>query len=80
MNIKVTRIKNRWHARLLDDDKILDEMVCEQKQDIGWVCREMLRWYSKNGGISKFAEAARDRHVKPCTGKVWYRNQLLEER
>ena len=78
LNIKVTFIKNRWHARLLEGSKILDEMACSTRQDIGWICREMLRWYDKNGGISKWASEARKRQNDTLypIGKVWTYNQL----
>ena len=76
LDIKVTKIRNRWHARLLDGSKILDEMACISKLDIGWICREMLRWYDKNGGVSKFALAARERQRGFPTDKIWYYNQL----
>jgi hypothetical protein len=79
MKLKVTRIGDRYHARLIiDNDVVFDEMACSLKRDIGWICREMLRWYSKLGGVSEFAESARDRQRKtPCpVGKVWYRNSL----
>ena len=68
LDIKVTKIRNRWHARLLDGSKILNEMACISKLDIGWICREMLRWYDKNGGISKFAVQARKK-----TKRISYR-------
>ena len=51
-------------------------MACISKLDIGWICREMLRWYDKNGGISKFAVAARKRQRGTPTDKIWYYNQL----
>ncbi len=76
--IKVTRIGKKWHARLIENDYVLDEMACQNKLDIGWICREMLTWYSKLGGVSDFAEAARERHLhdkKPC-GKIWYKTNL----
>lgn len=76
LEIKVTKIRNRWHARLLEGSKILDEMACMSKLDIGWICKEMLRWYDKNGGISKFAMEARKRHRGSPTAKIWYYNQL----
>ena len=78
LNIKVTFIKNRGHARLLEGSKILDEMACSTRQDIGWICREMLRWYDKNGGISKWASEARKRQNDTLypIGKVWTYNQL----
>ena len=74
--IKVTRIGNRWHARLLLDESVIDEMSCELKCDIGWICREMLRWYSKIGGVSLLAESARNRQTAAPTGKVRYRFRL----
>lgn len=74
--IKVTKIKNRWHSRLLLGEKVFDEMACELQEDIGWISREMLRWYVKNGGVSKFASSARKRHTKPKIGRVWYRREL----
>jgi hypothetical protein len=79
-SIKVTKIRNRWHARLLLGDKVYDEMACEVKEDISWISREMLRWYDKCGGKSAFASAARKRHTKPHIGRVWYRNELQREK
>ena len=79
LNIKVTFIKNRGHARLLEGSKILDEMACSTRQDIGWICREMLRWYDKWGGkYSELAVAARKRQNDTLypIGKVWTYNQL----
>lgn len=75
--IKVTKIKNRWHARLLVADKVYDEMACEVRSDIGYICKTMLRWYDKTGGCSKFAHAARQR-LNKCfpTGRIWYRAHL----
>lgn len=80
VDIKVTKIGNKWHARLLYGTKILDEMACINRQDIGWICREMLRWYVKNGGCSKFASAARARQKNGFPlGRVWYYRQLKKE-
>lgn len=73
--IKTTKIKNRWHARLIVDDKIFDEMACSLREDIGWICREMLRWLDKTGG-NEFTSAARKRHITPAKGNIWYKNQL----
>lgn len=73
--IKVTKIKSRWHSRLYYKGKVLDEMACELKEDIGWICREMLRWFDKLGGNSEFAKAARHRQTNKI-GKVWYKTQL----
>lgn len=80
--IKVTRIKDKWHSRLFHDGKIIDEMACENQQDIGWICREMLRWFDKLNGTSLYADASRHRQFfKPnrkriLHGKIWYRGEL----
>ena len=58
ISIKVTKIGKLWHARLLENKRVIDESACTRKDDIGWICRNMLRWYSKLGGVSKFADAA----------------------
>lgn len=71
-SIKVTRIGNRWHSRLFIGKKLVDEMACELKCDIGWICREMLRWQSTMGFVSDLSDAARDRHKSNSIGKVWY--------
>lgn len=76
MFIKVTRIKNRWHARLKEGEIILDEMACSLKQDIGWICREMLRWQDKTGNSNEWTSSARRRQISPPIGKVWYQKAL----
>lgn len=76
--IKVTRINDRWHARLILDGKVRDEMACEYQQDISRICQIMLRWHDKLGGNSKMAYASRHRYgLKPqrargALGKIWY--------
>ena len=79
LKIKVTRINNKWHARLINTEtnEILDEMACTKRQDIGWICREMLRWHDKLGGTSQLASAARKRQQSKIVGKVWYRKDLI---
>lgn len=76
LEVKVTRIKNRWHSRLFVDGKVRDEMACENRVDIGYICRTMLRWYDKCGGMSLFAHAARHRNQAGPNGKVWYQGEL----
>ena len=74
--IKVTKIKNRYHARLLIDESVYDEMACSLKRDIGYICREILRWYDKSGG-SKWSSAVRKRRGNDTPlGKIWYRKDL----
>jgi hypothetical protein len=62
LSIKVTNINNEYHARLLEDNKVCDEMSCKKKEDIGWICREMMQWYCKLGGNDPWAKSARARH------------------
>ena len=80
--IKVTKIKNRWHAQLTVEGKVWDEMACDTRLDIGYICRQMMRWYDKNGGCSKVASDSRARLNKKETnhqgpvGSVWYQSRL----
>ena len=80
LEIKVTRIGNRWHARLLEGTKIWDEMACQVRQDIGYLCRQMLRWYDKTGGVEEYASKARARMYKPDNkspvGKIWWKKDI----
>lgn len=77
METRVTNIGNRYHARLFSDDgQVLDEMACVLKSDIGWICREMLRWQDKLGNYNEQTRFARKKHVVAPVGRVWYRNQL----
>ena len=78
--IKVTRINNRWHARLIQDGTVLDEMACSHQADIGRISREMLTWYDKVGGSSEYASKVRSRYSDPYVGKIWYQNHLEMER
>ena len=89
LSIKVTRIKDRWHTRLLGDNgKIWNEMACDTRGNIGWCCAEMLRWFDKLGGCSKMAYASRHRGKRVLVpgkiwqmkvpGKIWHRNHQLK--
>lgn len=71
--VKVTRIVNKWHARLIYKGVIIDEMACSDREDIGWICREMLRWFDKAGGCSEFAAASRKRQTSTPLGHIWYK-------
>lgn len=76
--IKVTKINNRYHARLSKDDVFIAEMSCELRIDIGYICRQLMRWEDKMGG-SPVTSASRHRlNNKPDNfggpvGKVWYK-------
>jgi len=72
MDIKVTKIGNEWHARLLNEaGVVIDEYGCKLKEDIGWICREMLRWQDKLGNTDDQTQFARLRQTSHPTGKVW---------
>jgi hypothetical protein len=81
LEIRVTRIKDRWHARLIVNGQVRDEMACDTQCDIRLICREMLRWYDKLGGTSKYADRSRHRlkegqkifpqGICGAKGKIW---------
>ena len=79
INIKVTRIKSHYHSRLIADGVVVREMACADKCDIGWISRELLRWYDKLCGVSRFASAARDRQTSQPVGKIWNCDHLKAE-
>ncbi len=84
-SIKVTKIHAKWHARLSFDDAVIDEMACDIRQDIGYICQEMMRWADKVGG-DKYTSSTRHRrdskaenyieNQKPV-GNIWYANELV---
>ena len=79
LRTKVTFIKDRFFVRLLEDDLVVNEMACKNKEDISWCCNYMLRWFDKLGGESKMASASRSRWYKnklESGGKIWYEKDL----
>ena len=84
LKVKVTKIKDRWHARLYSQDKVYDEMACDRSEDISLICRTMMRWFDKASmHYSKYASKARHRgneKHRGFIGKIWYKNKLDEER
>lgn len=84
VSVKVVRIGPRWHARLFDvTGRVIDEMACDNRVDIGHVCRTMLRWLDKCGGMSRFASSARtrmwnlDKHpLGSPKGRIYYQGEL----
>lgn len=80
LNIKVTRLGRRYHARLFVNGKVRDEWACQLKQDVGYVCWQLLRWYDKTGGKSAWASASRMRpkNGKAPKGKIWGPAQLKD--
>jgi hypothetical protein len=85
--IKVTKINGRWHARLLEGTIVNSEMACARQEDIGYICRELLRWYDKYGGDSTHASKSRERlNTKETNiltrplGKIWHSGYFLTNR
>ncbi len=77
-NIKVTRIANEWHVRLNFDGKVMSEMSCQNRLDIGWCCRQLMRWHDKCGGSGIVAHHSRQRlnlketNYRGPVGKIKY--------
>lgn len=81
--VRVTKINKRWHSRLIYKGKVVDELACELTEDIGLICKEMLRWFDKMGNISKYADRSRHRRkaITCCfRGKTWSRPELEAEK
>ena len=67
---KCTVIGNWYHCRLFRNDILVDEMACDEKENVGWCFREMLRWQDKAGG-DQFTSAARARQTpRPDSGRI----------
>ena len=75
-DIKVTKINKRFPARLIINGAIHDEMACSSKRDIGYICREMLRWYDKSGGSKWSSSSRKNRGIDTPINKIWYRKDL----
>jgi len=74
---KVTTINERYHCRILDGNKVLNEMACKLKQDIGYCMTYMLRMHDKCGGTSMMADKSRHRGKNySAKGKIWYPSQI----
>jgi len=72
LTTKTTTINGTHYVRLFDNDKLHSEMGCKLKEDIGYCCRELLRWYDKLGGNSKMASDSRHRNKNTQPkGKTW---------
>jgi hypothetical protein len=63
--IKVTFLGKGWGVRCFrPDGHIWDETFVETRLEIGPACRDMLRWWDKLGGVSKYADRARHRSTE----------------
>lgn len=78
LEIKVTRIKNSWHARLYVQGSCYDEMSCTDRRDVGKICRIMMRWLDKTGSGNKHTKSARKRLNSDIGffGAVRYQNEI----
>lgn len=77
LTTKVTAINNIFHCRVYNGEKVIVEMACKIKQDIGYCFRYMLRMIDKCGSSSNMADASRHRgRIQEPVGKIWYPSQL----
>lgn len=60
-SVEVRRIGNGYNCRVFVNGELNQEARCSDRSDIGYTCRDMLRWEDKCGNISQFASAARRR-------------------
>ena len=78
LDTKVTNINGIFHIRLIDtrSEKILGEVSCNKRDDIGYCVRFMMRMHDKCGGTSPMADASRHRgkNINPI-GKVKYHHE-----
>ncbi len=59
--VTVRTINGKFHCRVFTNGILNQEAVCWDRKDIGYTCRNLLRWEDKCGNISAFAGAARER-------------------
>ena len=77
LTTKVTTINGRYHCRLMGRGKVINEMACALKQDIGFCMSYLLRWHDKCGGASLMADKSRHRGKNDMAkGKIWYPSQI----
>lgn len=62
--VRVTRMQDGYGVRVFTNGVLNQEMLAEDRSEIGSVAREMLRWEDKCGNISEFASAARKRNSR----------------
>ena len=59
--VTVKNINGKYHCRVFTNGELNQEAVCYSKLNIGYTCRNRLRWEDKCGNLSAFAGAARER-------------------
>jgi len=77
IDTKVTKINGIYHCRLLRGERVLSEMACVNRRDVGFCISYLLRWYDKLGGTSIMAGKSRSRqkNLRP-NGKIWFPSQM----
>ena len=64
-SIKVTYLgKGIYGCRVYTNGELNAENRCYGKENIGAACRDLLRWESKLGNFSKYADSSRTRWFK----------------
>jgi len=62
--VKVNRIGNVYHCQVFTNGVLNQEAIAKNQSEIGFVCKDLLRWEDKCGNISNFASSARRRLYK----------------
>jgi hypothetical protein len=68
--VKVTRIGNVYHCRVFTNGELNQEAIAQNRSEISYVCKSLLRWEDKCGNISKFASSARERLNKEIDQRI----------
>jgi hypothetical protein len=59
--VTVTRIGGIYCCRVYTNGLLNQEAIAQNQSEIGYVCKDLLRWEDKCGNISAFASSARER-------------------
>ena len=59
--VKVNRIGDVYHCQVFTNGELNQEAIAKNRSEIGFVCKDLLRWEDKCGNISAFATSARKR-------------------
>ena len=61
VEVKVNRFKSGYSCKIYRKGILIDEWLVNNQKEIGPVCRNLLRWYDKLYGDSKYADRGRFR-------------------
>jgi hypothetical protein len=74
--VKVTHLGGGvYGCRVFLNGVLNAENRCKGKANIGSACRDLLRWESKLGNWSKYADSSRSRHGRKQNKKLWKKDQ-----